>query len=260
MNLPRLPLLFACLLWASPAAAVTVTLNPGSNTTSLLSQAYADGGIIQQKFSNPTTLPVSTSDTATAGGSSVTTTYGLSNAALDITFSHAREGVVSGSQASAFSDGSIYFSVDAAVDYELAGSYTAVDPLGRRVFLEVTLRDVTNATNLFYNKQESYSTVDESFTLGGAGGDLDNQSTGSLTGTLLPGNEYLFDYSVLIQAYPQPAGDAATATGNVTLTLVPEPSTALLFSGGLLLLGTCRRGGSARGRAGSAATAAPRRA
>jgi hypothetical protein len=215
--------LMFCLILASPAAAIAASLNPGPNTTSLLSQAFADGGFIDQEFSTPTALPFASADTATAGSSSVTTTYALSNAALDLVFSHARDGVVSGSQASALTDGSIYFSVDAVVDYELAGSYSAVDPLGRRVYLEVKLRDVTNATDLFWNRQESHATIDESFVVGGAGGDFDNLGTGSLTGTLLPGNEYLLDYSLLIQAYPQPAGDAATATGGLTLTLVSTP-------------------------------------
>ena len=216
-------LLAFCLIVAWPAAASAATLNPGSNSTSLLSFAHSDGGFTDQESSTPTALPFSGSDTATTGGSSAATTYSLTDAELDLTISHAREGIVSGSQASALSDGSIYFSVGAAVDYELAGTYTAVDPLGRRIYLEVRLRDVTNGTDLFFDRQESHATANESFVLGGAGGDHGNLGSGSLTGTLLPGNEYLLDYSLLIQAYPQPAGDAATATGGITLTFLPMP-------------------------------------
>ena len=66
--------------------------------------------------------------------------------------------------------------------------------------------------------------------------------TGSLTGTLLAGHYYVFSYrsdvSMLYEASPIPS---ATAAGFVALSFIPEPSTALLVTLGLVGLAVKRR-------------------
>ena len=63
--------------------------------------------------------------------------------------------------------------------------------------------------------------------------------TGSLTGTLVAGHDYKSHYSVYVHAYPSGSSSGATGVGSLSLafSVIPEPSTALLFGGGLLALG-----------------------
>jgi len=133
--------------------------------------------------------------------------------------------------------------VDEDIVYVAAGSYSAVDPDGQGIELDVGLYDLTLSSYLFDSTQGSLSTPNESFTLGETGGDDSNTSIGSLTGMLIAGHDYAYFYSALIaQLSPLPFSDA-TASGSVSLsfTPIPEPGPGLLLALGLVGIAVIRR-------------------
>lgn len=115
----------------------------------------------------------------------------------------------------------------------------------RRTILSASVEDVGSNILLVRSSQRSFSTPNESFVLGESGGDVSNTSSGSLTGTLLTGRTYRFGYGAELGfSYDPSPSELAVASGFVTLTLVPEPSTASLAGLGMLALaaiGRCRR-------------------
>ncbi len=189
----------------------------------------------------PTVLPYSYTSSSVDGGASAESEYDFSSAGFDITFGQARASTF---ESEGWSYGTIIFSIDEDATYTAAGSYTTVDPDGRRVFLQATLRDITTDSDwLFDSLQNSNSTPNESFTLGLEEGDNGDYFDGSLTGTLIAGHEYSFYYSAAIATSPSASTSDATASGNVSLsfTPIPEPSTALLLGTSLIVLAGMRR-------------------
>lgn len=69
--------------------------------------------------------------------------------------------------------------------------------------------------------------------LGGIGGDYQNLISGSPTGTLCAGTRYALTYSTFLST-PTALTQGATATGFLTLSFIPEPSTGVLMMTGLL--------------------------
>ena len=183
-------------------------------------------------------LPYSYTSTSIDGLAASEAGYSLTNSGFDITLDHARTGAY---LSIAQSSGYIYFSADQDIDYIASGSYTAVDPSGRRTLLYSRLHDDTAGSYVYRAEQQSYTTVNESFTLGGSGGDSYNFNSGSLTGTLIAGHNYQFHYNTFVLADTTASPSGVTGTGNVSLTFVPEPTTALLLTLGLALLGIRRR-------------------
>ncbi len=229
---PASLLAFLVLLPGLPASAYTITLN-GYAASSLESAAAEGGGYHNEIVNPPAAVPYFYTSTSHDGGSSTESTYILSNVGFDITFDHSR---ASAYASYSETSGEIHFSVDTNIAYSASGSYAASDPDGLLTYYEVFLEDLTVGEDMFASQQYSLATPNESFSLGGTGGDYDNYSTGLLTGTLAAGHDYRLAYVVAFQAYPSPATSLATATGGISLTFVPEPGTALLLAVGLITL------------------------
>lgn len=180
-------------------------------------------------------LPFRDSHTASYGSITAATEYDLTGSAIEILMEHALDST----QCGALSEGELHFTVDAAVTYQLEGAYHASNAVGTWVVQEVTLRNWTLRDTtleeewLFVGEQDSNATADVSFELGATPGDSNDILFGSTTGTLLPGYEYELEWSHILFE----GGDTgATAEGFFRLTLVPEPSTALLLGSGLVAL------------------------
>jgi hypothetical protein len=223
-------------LIATPAFAVSITLNGGSSSF-IKSTAY-DGTDYDAPSHYPASLPDSGTVYANGGESSATTSYTLSNEGFEFTFDHARTGT---DTAYSESEGSLYFSGDSDGSYVLGGVYTAIDEQGRLTSMEVRLYDQTTRDYLFRNLQRSNTTPNESFTLGLEEGDLSSILVGSLTGTLRAGHEYQLYFRDYIYNGAAEATTLATATGTLSLIFAPEPSTFLLFASGLVGLAAVRR-------------------
>lgn len=116
------------------------------------------------------------------------------------------------------------------------------DPDGRTTVLNINLFDLTTSSTIYQSYQQSFATPDESFTPGGSGGD-DVSEFSSSTTTLIAGHDYDVEISTIMGASLLFTTNAATATGSLFLSFVPvpEPSTGLLVSSGLLALAIGRR-------------------
>lgn len=142
----------------------------------------------------------------------------------------------------------ISFIPDANVGYALSGFFDgsfSEMPAGMSFFVSLCDHDVQGnlcnlAPYLFLSNQSSGSTPNESFTLGAHGGDGTDELSGSLTGTLIANHTYTISFSASFDdQYAQ--FSLPSATGNVTLTFVPEPGTELLLVTGLAGVAARRR-------------------
>jgi hypothetical protein len=134
----------------------------------------------------------------------------------------------------------LFFSVDANASYSLSGGYSVSDNslTASRVIFRSYIQDATSGLYVAGSDQVSYNTLNESFILGGSGGDFDNNNFGSLTGTLVAGRFYKFSFLAMNQAFPA-ANGGATSTGFVRLDIgggapsnaVPDGGTTLALLG-----------------------------
>lgn len=141
---------------------------------------------------------------------------------------------------------SLYFTADANTTYSLSGSYQATDlTTAGGLYYWTYLYDFSGGGYLAYSSQQSESTLNESFVLGGAGGDSDNYFAGSLSGNLIAGHSYQWYYDVYTHAYPDSDG-GASATGNITLKIgggAPAPDASVPDTGSpLAMLGLALAG------------------
>jgi hypothetical protein len=223
----------ALLLQAGSASALTVALNPGFWSTDV--QVRAEHGPANEVIRNPDALPFLASESVVEGAAAAGATFDLSNAGFEIRFGLARPG--GGTFGRGESLAHVYFSVDEEVAYAIDGSFGAIDPDGADAIFVVELIEIRGVASdtLFFSRQESTHTPDQSFVVGGAGGDSVNELLGSAAGTLLPGREYQFFFHALLGAQQAPS-QPGTASGSARITFVPEPATGLLLAvGGLVL-------------------------
>lgn len=152
----------------------------------------------------------------------------------------------------------LYFTVAANSSYTLSGAYSAVDvtTAGSLSFASF-LYDLTTSSYLFENAQGSKNTLNESFVLGGTGGDTLNFLVGSLTGSLIAGHNYVWYSDAITNAAPDADG-GATTTGFFRLDIagdappaVPDGGATLALLGlSVAALAACRRP-AARAEAGA---------
>jgi hypothetical protein len=219
--------------WLLATVAAATTLNDGGVTK--LNIGVRDTNVsfttaVSDRF--PTALPYADTHSLSQGAASSTDIYAFTESNFNIRVNHHRPGLID-SGAGTSSD--VFFSVAAGAPYLLSGTYTAIEPDPRHVVIDVTFSDVDTHQVLFHNRQSSLSTPNESFVLGGSGGDSENEVSGSLSGSLLAGHRYHLEYHP--QIYANFTGTESSASGFINLA-IPEPGTIGLISlfafGGLL--------------------------
>jgi len=200
---------------------------------------------------NGTTVPASLTLTTTSGNSSSNTNINYSGDANSATFSvdmaHSIDntGGLSTPGCCDIADtfNSLSFTADVNTTYSISGFYDMLGSVGTLTSLEVTLEDQSTRDILFYGLSQSLNTTNESFVLGGlADGDTNNFLSGSLTGNLIAGRDYMFRFDSYIRSSGTAGIEtevAASARGNVTLVIatplsaVPIPAAVWLFGSGL---------------------------
>jgi hypothetical protein len=226
-------LIASCSIVAA-ASAVTIT----SNNIGVSTRGTA--GLTSSVFTG-TSIPTSQLLDATQGASysrdQIDYTGSGDNVTLLNTLSQKRSGVFG--NYSQVEGASLFFTVATNASYSLSGAFSSVDvTTAGYVFIQSFLRDQTTSATLYNNDQYSKNTLNESFVLGGSGGDWGNDISGSLTGSLTAGHQYAWYYYAATQAYPDADG-GATATGFFRLDIgggapshtVPDGSTTLAMFG-----------------------------
>lgn len=228
----RIPLMLAVLLaLVTPAARASFTI--GSSTLDVVS---GDTTATSTNTLSAGPLPWTDSHSVSTIFGSAATQYNFGTSGLqtdlDFQFQHVRSGL---QYAYDYSQGSLTFSLTNNGTYDLTGDYKlfGADYVG----MQVTLYDQTTSTMLFENQQASVDTPNESFTLGGVGGDLTPTLSGSPSGSLIGGHVYELTYLYMINSDLSDASfNAATADGYlhlVTKEEIPEPATLALLIAGL---------------------------
>lgn len=235
MRRPLAVLIAAALsgLAAEPAVAVGVAFS--AKPVSYADAFTRDGSDTDYEYRPLAPLPGAGSLQRSSGDSRVAIGYDLGAAGLTVRFTHARAATPASNASGTVG---AYFSVDAPVAYAISGSYTAADPGGGHVSLGVSFTDVTSNALLFHNAQESFHTPNEAFTVGEQGSDSPEfgDLIGSPSGTLLPGRQYAFIVGSVLGGVDAADG-AATGSGTVRLSFVPEPGGHWLVLAGLLVVG-----------------------
>lgn len=211
-----IPAVMIAIVMMLPATAAVASVTMDS--WSLRTYALRSSG--SETVNTTVSLPLNQTDTRNDGGptgSTSATTYNFEvsgdQATFDFLFNHTRAAV---NFASAESTGEIVFTTTNTLQYNLSGAYAM---LGNEwLEMEVELFDVTANSVLFFNRQFSDATANESFTLGQLGGDDTNNLAGSLSGTLPAGHQIKLRYEFLLFRFFS-AGSTATATGSMSLVI-----------------------------------------
>lgn len=241
--------LAAAMLAFGQANAAIVTIN-SNLVRAVVGEVGGPGGFTS--YSGGTTIPLSHLVQTT--GSNPLDEYAkvqldYSASAGVTTFNHAfdlsREGALD--NFSQTYDSTLKFTADSNTTYDVSGSMLVADIDGSsgKVFFHTSLFNVTTNTLVFEFENQSESTPNESFTLGTNGGELYNFQYGTLTGSLVAGNQYSWQTDTYIKATPDP-DNGASATGFFKLIIggniastepVPEPSSILTLTGLALSFG-----------------------
>lgn len=240
----RLPLAIALLLvaTAAPASGLTVSLNPGSDTSEVWGYIYDDtaGPVFFPQRAQLGALPAS----GTAGWLPgfyppyvATVAYDLDHDGFGFDVVTEREGE---NESIAGASGSIWFTVSEAVGYALSAAYAVSDPDGYTASFRVALADLTSTSNLYFTDRVEAGTPNPAFDVASP----HFSDLGSRTGTLLPGHEYRlqFNYQTYALDALTPSGAPGLGAGPLTLSFVPEPALPLLagLAAAALTRASCR--------------------
>ena len=233
----------ACFTGAIAVHAITITSNSivsiSSSSAGNANSSFTGTGIPNSQLLNPTTGAYYTRTQIDYTGTG-------NQVSLLNSFDDKRSGLVFNYSST---EGQMNFTADANTTYSLSGEFKASDAsTAGYLYFESFLRDLTSSTTLAYSNQVSGGTLNESFVLGGSGGDNSNIFAGSLTGSLIAGHQYNWHYYALTEAYPDADG-GATATGYARLDIgggasssVPDNvSTIAMMGVAFLGLGLIRR-------------------
>jgi hypothetical protein len=129
--------------------------------------------------------------------------------------------------------------VGAPVTYSLSGIYGYGGETDGNISLSVSLVDADTSAVLFENVQVSDEVNGEDLTLGQTTGNVSNTLSGSLSGMLLAGHNYVLTYSyTLTQAGGFGLGGAG---GELLMELAPIPAPGSACLGFMGLVGLIRR-------------------
>jgi len=175
---------------------------------------------------------MSASKTSAKGASTVDETYNFGPSMLRVDTTKIS---LTGS-AQGVSDGGWVFSVTENVRAEVSG-YLDVRPTGpTENWLYAHLLDRTTGLELFESNQLDLSDG-TTYYLGGLTGSHQASFTGNLANTFLTGHTYQLLYRVAVGSQAELAG-LSLADARIQLLAIPEPSTSVLLSLGLLAVGT----------------------
>lgn len=235
----------ACFAGSVAGHAITITAN------SMSAASNSTAGFNGASFSG-TSIPTGQLLDATAGDyfsrTKIDYTGSGNQVTLLNTFDQKRSGLPNNYSNS---EGLMNFTADANTTYNLSGFFTDSDvSTAGLLYFESYLLDITSSTTLAYSIQRSEHTLNESFILGGSGGDSYDFSLGALSGSIISGHQYQWYFYTLTDAYPDADG-GATATGYLKLDIgggapssssVPDSgSTIALMGVAFLGLGLIRR-------------------
>lgn len=252
MHVWRAILLLLSLLAASPVQAASISMAtwpngstdpwPNGSTTELRTRASSDrpstsmpGGTYRTTLT-PSTIPFTTEYYFDQGNARNRTAYDLAGQYLRLDFLEHTFSTDSAAEA----EGSIYFTVDADIPYQLSGEYLLPAISGGRggTYFGLTLTE-WGTGHIFDHRQStavSYSPAE--LVLGEEAEATSSILSGSLTGALHAGAHYRLHYRAL--AYSNGNSTFRTGTGFLLLA-IPEPSTAAMLGLGLIALGAMRR-------------------
>lgn len=243
-------LLLALFSWgaAAPDRAFAASF---VHSTSSLSSTARDSEVQQNRqtaYQQPG--PFSLEQTASQGDNHLTTWYTFEDGRFDVRWEHERgEDATGPILPSTNTTLDIRFTVDADTTYSATGAFSAIDPLGQRLWFQVFLRDRGTMQSLFWSEQDSQMLPNPSLALGGSGsaGGVFNdywytgRMSGSLEGELIAGREYQLWIQAIASDMLFSEPTTTYAQGHFSMVVLPEPGTALLLSLGLFGIGAARR-------------------
>jgi len=248
-------LITLCLL-AQGAAAVPITVL--TNSTAVW--AY-DAGLQTDSFGG-VIVPSSDSLAATRGSASSTADVAMTGSdtsfAYDISMLHSIDATSTATEYARTVVSVLNFLAVEDATYSISGLYDILSANNLEVAVEAYLWDATTSTFLFIDTTRSRGvSAPTSFVVGDIGdGNDQNDTSGSLTGSLIAGHQYYFNINAGIinrtsAGYVVASGNASGAyTLDVASmsappppppTSVPEPGMLSLLGGSLLLLGFAHR-------------------
>jgi hypothetical protein len=239
-------MIFAVATIPAPSLAASFV-----HSTSTLSSTARDSDVSQNRqTAHHEPGPFSLEQSASLGDNHLTTRYSFDDGRFDVSWEHERGSAATGPiLPSTNTTLDIRFSVDADTTYSASGVFSAIDPLGKRLWFQVFLRDRSTMQSLFWSEQDSQNLPDPALALGDTGnfgGPFSGQwytgrMSGSLEGELLAGREYQLWIQAIASDMLFSEPTTTTATGHFSMVVLPEPSTAMLLALGLFGVGASRR-------------------